>query len=158
MTLRPLPLVAVLCAGLALGCSAIQEGVQEGLVNATFCEELPKEITGASPFVAPQDTLSCLHPAGTFRSATTASAVTSCTDAENWEIAQTVTLTWQGPFGKQNETKVKTDYRVVGGYVSVRSTKLDDSAAFDGKTDCVDGQWRQSDEKVIDVQGLTHTE
>ena len=62
-------------------------------------------------------------------------------------------MAWSGR-RREFKTQVRTDVRVAGGYLSARNTKVYDEARIESREVCTDGQWRQSDQKVIDVAKL----
>lgn len=139
---------------LLTSCAEVQQAAKEAAVQLTFCDQLPQQLPPtAAPVLDPAAMLTCMHPLAKLEKSTTTTTITGCKDAENWEFSQTLELGWSGLL-KEYKASVKVDYRVVGGYLSVRRTKVFDEAVFEGKEDCTNGQWIQSDQKVVDVKSI----
>lgn len=139
---------------LLVSCAEVQQAAKEVAVQLTFCDQLPKQLPPtAAPILDPASLLSCMHPLAKLEKSSTVTSITSCKDAENWEFSQTLELGWSGLL-KDYKASVKVDYRVAGGFLSVRRTKVFDEAVLEGKETCTSGQWIQSEQKVIDVKSI----
>lgn len=160
---KPRPFGLLLVVGLlsALGCmcgdslkQGVAEGIAKGVVVANACDIVRGQYpSNAAPLRNPDQLLACMHPSGALASWTSFTTITACADIENWTVSQDITLTWSGAMNSYR-TQVRTEGRIVGGYMSVRNLKMFDEAMVESNASCADGVWRQGDNKVIDQDAL----